>query len=436
VKARRARLSAVALALALAGLAYAASRLQARVEAATAIPTARVRRGDLPIRIHTVGELRSARSTVLMGPAVGGALQIVSLKPTGSVVEENEVVVEFDPSEQEFNLEQARSELEEVLKEIEKTRLDAEIQAAQDEVSLLKARFEVRRAELEVSRNELASAIDAEKNVLSLEQARRQLAQLEQDVPARKTSNRASLVVLEEKRGKARLRMQQAQRAIEEMRLRAAVGGLVSVQENRGMFGGWRPPGMTFSEYREGDLVNPGAPVAEVLQANQLEIRGKVDEADRVGVEPGLPAEIRVDGLAGELLRGRVKSVAGLVARGWGPASTQKKFDMVVALDRPDARLRAGLTAQVVLVGEPLKDVLLVPRPAIFEREGKLVVYVPAGRGFEPREVQVRRRSESLAAVEGVEPGAPVALVDPEDRDARSKKGAAAPSAPAVGGGR
>jgi multidrug efflux pump subunit AcrA (membrane-fusion protein) len=429
VKSRR-RLALGAVVLIAGGVAFGATRLQARVERTSAVPTVRVRRGDLPIRIHTVGELRSARSTMLMGPAVGGALQIVSLKPTGTVVKAQDVIVEFDPSEQEFNLQQARSEFLEVQEEIKKTNLDAAIQAAQDAVALLQARFAVRRAELEVTRNELASAIDAQKNLLNLEEARRQLAQLEQDIPARQKSNKASLIVLQEKLEKARLKTQQAQRGIEEMQLRAPVAGLVSVQENRGMFGGWRPPGMTFPEYREGDIVNPGSAISEVLQADQLEIKGKVDEADRISVEPGLPAEIRIDGLPGVVLAGKVKSVAGLAARGWGPSS-QKKFDMVVGLDKPDSRLRAGLTADVVILGRDVKNALLIPRQALFEQEGKLVAYAPAGSGFEPRDVQVKQRSESLVAVEGLPEGTPVALVNPEDRDAKAKKGGS--SAPAAG---
>jgi HlyD family secretion protein len=433
MKTRRRRLLLGAGVLVVGAAAFGATRLQARVERASGIPTARVRRGDLAIRIHTLGELRSARSTMLLGPAVGGALQIVSLKPTGAVVKAQEVIVEFDPSEQEFNLQQARSEFLEVQEEIKKTNLDAEIQKGQDAVALLQARFALRRAELEVTRNELVSEIDGQKNVLTREEARRQLAQLEHDIPARQKSNRASLIVLQEKLEKARLKTQQAQRAIEEMQLRAPVAGLVSVQENRGMFGGWRPPGMTFPEFREGDIVNPGSAISEVLQADQLEIKGKVDEADRISVSPGLPAEIRVDGLPGVVLAGKVKSVAGLAARGWGPSS-QKKFDMVVALDKPDARLRAGLTADVLIIGKDVKQALLVPRQALFEQEGKLVAYTPAGSGFEPHDVQVKERSESLVAVEGLAEGTTVALVSPEDREGKAKKGGS--SAPAVTGPR
>jgi hypothetical protein len=124
--------------------------------------------------------------------------------------------------------------------------------------------------------------------------------------------------------------------------------------------------------------------------------------------------------------------VAGLAARGWGPSS-QKKFDMVVGLDKPDARLRAGLTADVVVLGADVKDALLIPRQALFEQEGKLVAYVPAGSAFEPRDLQVKQRSESLVAVEGLGEGTLVALVNPEDREAKGRKGA---SGSATGGPR
>jgi hypothetical protein len=107
---------------------------------------------------------------------------------------------------------------------------------------------------------------------------------------------------------------------------------------------------------------------------------------------------------------------------------------MVVALDKPDSRLRAGLTADVVLIGKDVKAALLIPRQALFEQEGKLVAYTPAGSGFEPRNVQVKERSESLVAVEGLAEGTTVALVNPEDRESRAKKGGSA--APAVTGPR
>ena len=132
------------------------------------VPTVALKRGNVEMKIYTYGELRAVRSATLVAPAVGGGLQIVKLAKTGLRVEANDVLIEFDPSDQEHILEQNRYELQQAEQEIAKGKADSIVQAAQDKVALLKARYEVRRAELEVSRNELVSAIDGKKNLLTL----------------------------------------------------------------------------------------------------------------------------------------------------------------------------------------------------------------------------------------------------------------------------
>ena len=67
-----------------------------------------------------MGELGPRRSLTLAAPSVGGMLQIVTLSPAGSVVKEGDVVMEFDHAEQQFNLQQAESELDEAEQEIVK----------------------------------------------------------------------------------------------------------------------------------------------------------------------------------------------------------------------------------------------------------------------------------------------------------------------------
>ena len=66
-------------------------------------------------------------------------------------MKKGDIVIEFDPSEQHYKLEQNRSELLQAEQEITKAKADAAVLAAQDKVALLKARYNVRRAELDVA---------------------------------------------------------------------------------------------------------------------------------------------------------------------------------------------------------------------------------------------------------------------------------------------
>jgi len=147
---------------------------------------------------------------------------------------------------------------------------DAAVQAAQDRVALLKARFEVRRAELEVQKNELVSVIDARKNQLALEQAKRSLVKLQRDIESHSASGHATVVLVQEKRNKAKLIMDQAQQNIEKMLVAAPMDGLVAIERNTGALGEMMWPGMSIPDYRAGDQVQPGSAIAQVIDAGQM----------------------------------------------------------------------------------------------------------------------------------------------------------------------
>jgi hypothetical protein len=92
-----------------------------------------------------------------------------------------------------------------------------------------------------------------------------------------------------------------------------------------------------------------------------------------------------------------------------------RRFDVTIALDQADRRLLPGTSVALRVAGPRLDEVLVIPRQAIFEREGRTMVYVKAAGGFEARDVKVAHRGESRAAIEGVDDGAEVALIRPDD---------------------
>jgi len=349
------------------------------------IPTARVAEGDVPVVVHASGELKPKRAQTLVAPSVGGPMQILSIEATGTPVKEGDVVVEFDKSEQEERLETAKSELAQADQEIVKMRADAVVQRAQDEVTLLTARFDVRRAELDAQANEMLSAVDAKKNLLTLEETKRRLEQLELDIQSHAASNQASQRVLDEKRNKAQLLMLQAQKNIENMRVTTPIGGLVAVKENRDALGGPNF-GVQMPEYREGDQVGPGRQIVQVHAVDEMEISAKVNESDRANFNAGQPIEVLVDAIPGKKFGGKTKTVAGMASRDMFSGDMMRRFDATFQLGEADPNIRPGVTAQVTITGEVIKDVLYLPRQALFEKEGKPLVYVRTGGDFQAQE--------------------------------------------------
>jgi hypothetical protein len=87
--------------------------------------------------------------------------------------------------------------------------------------------------------------------------------------------------------------------------------------------------------------------------------------------------------------------------------------DVTIQLMETDPMLRAGFTAQILFIGDKKRDVIYIPRQALFMKDGRRVVYVKSGGGYEQRVVKIDAEGESRSVVEGLSPGTLVALVDP-----------------------
>ena len=379
------------------------------------VPTTRVVRGPLQLSVHATGELRASKSAVLMAPSVGGTLRILRLPETGESVKAGDVIAEFDPTEQQYALEQAKSQLEEAEQQIVKKKAELDVQAAEARVDLLTAGFDVRRADLDnLADRDLIPANVYAKNQLARDQARQRLAQVEADAKTRLDTNRAALTLVEEKRAKAELAATRAQQNIESLVLKAPIDGLVVIRDNRDASGGFYFSGMTLPAYRAGDNTFAGRPIADVFDLSGMDLRVQVGEQDRANVTVGQAATVWSDSLRSTPIGAKVKEIAGLASSDFfdvtGPV---RQFNATLQLDRVDPRLRPGTTVTVLLTGRRVDNVLQVPLQAVRQRNGKPAIYVQTAAGFEPRDVKVVYRTESRAGLEGLNEGTVVALVDP-----------------------
>jgi HlyD family secretion protein len=389
------------------------------------VPTAHVQRGRVQVTVYTVGDLRASRAAQLAAPPMGGQLQLVHLAETGDAVKAGDVVVEFDAAEQEFSLEQARFDLQLAEQDIVKADAQAAVQTADDEVALLHARYDVRRAELDLQSNELVSAIKAQQNALALEEAKQRLAQLDADVKTHRETTHASAAGLGEKRNKAQLSVQVAQRNIESLHVRAPFDGFVTVRSNFQAFGGIYFGG-AMPDYRVGDAAFSGQPIADVIDSSKIEVTAKLPEQDRANVSPGQAVEVAVDTLPDATLRGTVRTVSGVASRGIFDAGT-RQFDIAFDI-AGNAAVRPGVSAAIAISGQVYDNVLYIPRTAVFDVSGRPTVYIRSSGGFDAHEVRVRAWTDSVAVVENIEPSAEVALVNPNSPSGARPKNA--PQAP------
>ena len=353
------------------------------------IATAKVRKGDVIVRSYSRGELRAVRSATLTAPNLFGTVQVTRMAQLGSFARDKDLVIEFDDSEVLSRLEEKQLELDQIDEQIKKAKAELAIRNNQDQVELLRARYSVRRAELEVKRNELVSPIDAQRNLLTLDESNQRLKQLESDIKSRLESAEAQLAVLSARRSKAVLELARERSRLTQVKLLSPMSGLVSVRQNLG--GGFRMMGATVPDIREGDQVQPGMPVADVLDLSELEVNAKVGELDRANLREGQEVSIQLDAVPEHKFAGRIKSMSATASSNMFSGDPAKKFDVTFSVDmkqllsalgaKPDQIARMMATAEQNRRKPPM-----AANPMIMTAGGSPGMMMPGGGGMQAGE--------------------------------------------------
>jgi multidrug resistance efflux pump len=409
---RTAIAAAILLAAGALSAAGVASFRRERASHPPDVPTAVVAKGTFVDFLQLRGEIRPVHSVVLSAPSSGDDLQIVALVTNGAVVAAGDVVVEFDPTVQQRTLETKQSEMKQAESEIERAsaELTRRVEAAGSELD--EARKKVQRARLDVQANELRARIEAEKFVIALSDAETRVRELEQKVQGERIAATADVAIAKQKRDKARYDVDETERIIAGLTLRAPSGGSISLLPNPRAGG---PFSRSAPEFRRGDRAWFAAPIAELPDLSKVRMTARVDEFDRGRVQAGSAVSVRVDAVPDRELTGTLKDIS-VVAKpdfsSWPPART---FDLAIDIGESDKRLRPGMSASARLELDRLADVLLVPAAAIFPRGAETIAYVVGRGSTESRPVMVLRRGrDQIAIAAGLREGERIALTEPD----------------------
>jgi HlyD family secretion protein len=154
--------------------------------------------------------------------------------------------------------------------------------------------------------------------------------------------------------------------------------------------------------------------VAEIPDLATLEIEGKIEEVERGRVTEGADTRIRIDSLPELRISARLRSVSALTQMSfdWPPTATFRGF---APIENPDPRLRPGMSGTMDVVVRRFPGARIVPSKALFTRDGEPVVFVQQDAVQRAVRVEVVARNQDEVAVNGVEPGMMVTLVEPSE---------------------
>jgi HlyD family secretion protein len=398
-----------------------------------------VDRGDLDIRVQTVGVLDAARTHMVSSAVRGDKGKIISLVEDGAVVDQGDVLVRLDPTPFETQLHRLRGEVRSLaasvdsakqMLEWEKNQTKREIQTAK--YNLTVARLELRRlvegeGPLQLARykGDLDTAKDefnrhqayltelgklqeqgfANPTEMTLARQKvRQLGELYQTARQRYESYKehvlpTSIETARAKVDKAETEIEQLEKGTAFKVARAAAvlaevrGKLETAQVSleqeltelkkttiRAPFGGIAILYETFRDGqkrkpRVGDRVWQNQPLLYLPDVSTMIVKTQIREVDLHKVAMHQPCSIRVDAYPETLISGKVTLIGMLAAERFDGGIGEKYFQLTVTLAGKNDRLRPGMTARITVNSENAADILFVPVHAVFDEGSRTVCY-------------------------------------------------------------
>jgi len=404
---------AVLLLAVLGGMGWGALRLIKATSstAALEIPATKVKRGQVTMTVSARGELQGGNSEMLTAPMSGGGdVAITDLRDPGEVVAAGDVVVQFDTTQQEYNLREAEADLAEAEQQVIQAQATSDATDEESSYQVASTQSDVRTAELEMRRNPLLPAIQARQNELAVEAAKNRLRQALQDLNNKKATSAAGIAIQKAAENKAKVAAETARKTIDSMTLKAKTSGYVNIQQNTNV--NMIYMGMQLPPFQLGDTTRAGMAIAQIPDLKSWEVSASIGELDRGHLSVGQKVSLGVVALAGKSFKGHVKNIGGTTGSPW-----DRKFECRIALDEAGPELRPGMTSNMVITLETLDNVLWVPSQALFESDGRTFVYLQTPGGFMPHDVTLVRGSESQAVVTGVKEGDLVAMTNPDQQN-------------------
>ncbi|WP_424812457.1 HlyD family efflux transporter periplasmic adaptor subunit [Roseococcus sp. YIM B11640] len=371
-------------------------------------------------RIAVVGVLEPGANVSVVAPFDGTVRE--RLFRYGGAVTRGDVLMRMDRGEVETRLREARA---------------AEIRARQkvDELKNWAQGFEVARARRTLAAAELETTnlrarvsqsamllgrgiIPAEEHRNLLQQQRNQELQLQaaqQDLAATLArGDELNLRTAELELANAETKLNEVETDLRNAEVRAPVSGVVLMPpEQPGASGGGQR-----QTIEVGTRVNRGQAMFSIGDLAGFLVRGQVDEIDVNSVRPGQAVTVTGDAFAGEVLQGRVASVAAQASADQpGLGRGMPSFAVSIAIsdltEEQRKRLAVGMSASLSIITFQRDDAVVLPPFAIRNEDGQRVVRVREGARIVSRPVTIGISTpEGVEIREGINPGDAVVLGD------------------------
>lgn len=324
-------------------------------------------------------------------------------------VETKRTDLQLDFEKAERNVERFQRDHAESI-ELEELGIISKSELEADYISMIEAQAELKKAKLNQLVYEEFEYPKEEKTKLSdLEEAKKELARVVRRNESELAQKEADLKNKQEQLRIRERRLEEMQQQLEYCTIVAPKPGLVvystSMETSR-----W---GRDEGPLDIGAQVYPNMSLIILPDTTRMVAAVKVHETQSNLIEPGMPAEVKVDAVSDLTLPAAVRMVGVMAQQRWG--SQVREYTVKIDVQGENEwELKPSMRCKTKIFLGRVENALSVPVQAVFVDRGKHYVWVPQGRKFSKRPVTVGRSSEMLIEIiDGLSNGETVLLREP-----------------------
>ncbi|MCW8131975.1 MAG: HlyD family efflux transporter periplasmic adaptor subunit [Planctomycetota bacterium] len=310
------------------------------------------------------------------------------------------------------NLFKARQEEFEILKGLAADGFVSKVEVRQKELDLREQELNVDKADLAYRKLHTLDPIQIGEQKLKVRDEEKNLISSQERAALVAKNNQQAQDRHDARMRREEQRLKDLQENVQKTSIAAPVPGVALQQSFWGM-----QPG-------PGREVREGHEVMTISDLRKMKVALTVDEGRIARVTKGMKALVRPTGSDEKVFAGTVTYVAETCRDEFEDYREETKnlvgkaqrqvFDVEVEVAEESALLRPGLRVDVEIVVQRAENALLVPRAALArEKDGQAYVRLAGPLGPERKNVSVKGENEIVAAVEGLDEGQRVWMVEP-----------------------
>jgi HlyD family secretion protein len=354
--------------------------------------------GSFRQSIKQTGELEAVKASFIPMPSIdwqyGYQFKIIGLADHGKIVHKGDSILKLDPASVFKFIIEREDMLENVLADAKKQVVQSEnnIQELNAQLKSEQAAYDLKK--LEVERSKFDTDVKKRIKELEFKQETIKLDKVKRNLDLKPKLDNFDRHIQSIKVVQRQNELNNAKEALKLFLLKSPLDGIFQVAINE-----WSDnPQM----WKVGDTPYQGQILASIPDVTRMKVKTYINESDVKRVYKGMKVIVRLDALPSVPFNGSITDVSKIcVAR-----DKEKVFNVVVAIDESDLRLKPGMTVNCEYITYESDKNMFVPNNCLLKERGHSYVFLKKGGSVRKIEVQAGAANINHTIINGeVKPG-------------------------------